>query len=226
MHYNYVSDMKNSINSYTVLFKEIIESDIGVDYKIYPNNNNKEKDKIFSIALHNTSKKEEYNKTLEYSLLIDDIIKLKKLLDSYRKKDLHSKVIFLLEELEKIDSIANDNTYNNDIYINVVAFFEGKLIYIRDNKCCININNKNVIFPLETEEANNWYAYLNKPVKIYAEVKKDMNGEIIEGIDILKLEPIEILDKDKVEKDFYDLMKELNVNNLTRIIIDMRHKDD
>lgn len=223
MHYDYVSDMKNSINSYTVLFKEIIESDIGVDYKIYPNN--KEKDKYLA-SLYNTSKKEEYNKTLEYSLLIDDIIKLKKLLDSYRKKDLNSKVTFLLKELEKIDSIVNDNTYNNDIYINVVAFFEGKLIYIRDNKCSININNKNVIFPLETEEANNWYTYLNKPVRIYAEVKKDMNGEIIEGVDILKLEPIEILDKDKVEKDFYDLMKELNVNNLTRIIIDMRHKDD
>lgn len=218
MHYNYVSDMKNSINSYTVLFKEIIESAIEVVYKIY---NSKDK---YLVSHYDASKK--YDKILEYNLFLNEVIRLNELSNSYRKKDLHSKVIFLLEELEKIDSIANDNTYNNDIYINVVAFFEGKLIYIRDNKCCININNKKVIFPLETEEANNWYAYLNKPVKIYAEVKKDMNGEIIEGIDILKLEPIEILDKDKVEKDFYDLMKELNVNNLTRIIIDMRHKDD
>ena len=221
MHYKYVSDMKNSINSYTVLFKEIIESAIEVVYKIY--NSNKEKDK-YLVSLYDASKK--YDETLEYNLFFNAVIRLNELSNSYRKKDLHSKVIFLLEELEKIDSIANDNIYNNDTYLNVVASFEGKLIYIRDNKCCININNKNVIFQLETEEANNWYAYLNKPVKIYAEVKKDMNGEIIEGIDILKLEPIEILDKDKVEKDFYDLMKELNVNNLTRIIIDMRHKDD
>ena len=221
MIFNFANDMRESVNSYSVVFKEIIESVMEAYYKVYQNSEEKDK---YLVSLYNASKK--YDKILEYSLLIEDIIKLKELSDSYRKKDLRSKVLFLLEELEKIDSIANDNIYNNDTYLNVVASFEGKLIYIRNNKCCININNKNIIFPLETKEANNWSVYLNKPVKIYAEVKKNMNGEIMEGVDILKLEPIEILDKDKVEKDFYDLMKKLDVSNLTQIIIDMRHKDE
>ena len=218
MHYkNY---MRKSVNSYTVVFKEIIESVIGVVYKIYQSN--KEKDK-YSVSLYNAS--EECYKILEYSLLYNDVIKLRELLSYYRKKDLFNKVDFL-EGLEKIDSIDNDNIYNNDTYLNVVTSFDGNLINIQDDKCCININNKNITFPLEIKEANNWSVYLNKPVKIYAEVKKNMNGEIMEGVDILKLEPIEILDKDKVEKDFYDLMKKLDVNNLTQIIIDMRHKDE
>ena len=174
MHYNYVSDMKNSINSYTVLFKEIIESAIEVVYKIY---NSKDK---YLVSHYDASKK--YDKILEYNLFLNEVIRLNELSNSYRKKDLHSKVIFLLEELEKIDSIANDNTYNNDIYINVVAFFEGKLIYIRDNKCCININNQNIIFPLKRKMANDWNIYANKSVRIYAKVKKNMSAKIIEGI--------------------------------------------
>lgn len=224
MYSNYVNDMRKSINSYPVVFKEIIESAMSVAYKIYQSN--KEKDK-YSVSVYNTYTKD--NEILKYSLLINDIIKLKKLSYSYRKKDLHNKLIFssLLEkELEIMNSIANNNIYNNDTCLNVVDSFEGKFIDIQGNKCCININNQDIIFPLETDEYNKWNVYLNKFVRIYAEVKKDMDGEIIEGIEIFKLEPIEILDKEKVEKDFYDLMKKLNVNNLTQTIIDMRHKDE
>lgn len=107
--------------------------------------------------------------------------------------------------------------------LNVVDSFEGKLIDIQGSKCYISINNQDIIFPLNKEE---WDVYLDKPVKIYAEVKKDIDGEIIEGVEIFKLETIEILDKGKVKKDFYDLMKKLNVNGLTQTIIDGRHKDD
>lgn len=223
MIFNFANDMRESVNSYSVVFKEIIESDIGVDYKIYPSN--KEKDK-YLVSLCDISKK--YVNVLEYNLFLNAVIRLNELSTSYRKKDLRSKVVFLSleKELEKIDTIANDNIYNNDIYINVVAFFEGKLINIRDNKCCININNQNIIFPLKRKMANDWNIYVNKSVRIYAKVKKNMSGKIIEGIYIYKLEPIEILDKNKVKKDFYDLMKKLNVSNLTQIIIDMRHKDE
>lgn len=223
MYSNYVNDMRKSINSYPVVFKEIIESAMSVAYKIYQSN--KEKDK-YLVSVYNTYTKD--NEILKYSLLINDVMKLKKLSYSYRKKDLHNKLIFSLleKELEIINSTANNNIYNNDTCLNVVDSFEGKLIDIHGNKCCININNQDIIFPLEREEGNNCGIYLNKPVRIYAEVKKDMDGEIIEGIEIFKLESIEILDKEKVEKDFYDLMKKLNINNLTQIIIDMRHKDE
>lgn len=223
MYSNYVNDMRKSINSYPVVFKEIIESAISVAYKIYQSN--KEKDK-YSVSVYNSDTKD--NEILEYSLFIKDIIKLNKLLFSYRKKDLRNKLIFssLEKELEIINYIANNNINNNDTYLNVVDSFEGKFIDIHGNKCCININNQDIIFPLEREDGNNWGIYLNKCVRIYAEVKKNMNGKIIEGIEIFKLEPVEILDKEKVEKDFYDLMKKLNVNNLTQIIIDMRHKDE
>lgn len=223
MSSDFVSYMKESSNSYTVVFKEIIESAMGVAYKIYQSN--KEKDK-YLVSVYNTYTKD--NEILKYSLLIKDIIKLKKLSYSYRKKNLHNKLIFSLleKELEIINSTANNNIYNNDTCLNVVDSFEGKFIDIQGNKCCININNQDIIFPLETDEYNKWNVYLNKFVRIYAEVKKNMNGKIIEGIEIFKLEPVEILDKKKVEKDFYDLMKKLNVNNLTQIIIDMRHKDE
>lgn len=223
MYSNYVNDMRKSINSYPVVFKEIIESAMSVAYKIYQSN--KEKDK-YLVSVYNTYTKD--NEILKYSLLINDVIKLKKLSYSYRKKNLRNKLIFSLleKELEIINSTANNNIYNNDTCLNVVDSFEGKFIKIQGNKCCININNQDIIFPLEREEGNNWSIYLNKPVRIYAEVKKDMDGEIIEGIEIFKLESIEILDKEKVEKDFYDLMKKLNINNLTQIIIDMRHKDE
>ena len=223
MYSNYVNDMRKSIDSYPVVFKEIIESAMSVAYEIYQSN--KEKDK-YLVSVYNSYTKD--NEILKYSLLIEDIIKLNKLLYSYRKKDLRNKLIFssLEKELEIINSITNNNIYNNDTCLNVVDSFEGKFIDIQGNKCYININNQDIIFPLEREDGNNWEIYLNKCVRIYAEVKKNMNGKIIEGIEIFKLEPVEILDKEKVEKDFYDLMKKLNVNNLTQIIIDMRHKDE
>lgn len=63
-------------------------------------------------------------------------------------------------------------------------------------------------------------------VEIYAEVKQDEYGRIIEGIEIFKLEPIEILDKLKVKKDFNDLIGKLKTNNLTQTIINMRHKNE
>ena len=133
---------------------------------------------------------------------------------------------------EVIETIKN-SSLNKDISLNVVGFFQGRVNDIGGKEPNINIhidiNNYSVIFPIpnkDIEIAKTWRNYLYEEVEIYAEVKQDEYGRIIEGIEIFKLEPIEILDKVKVKKDFNDLIGKLKTNNLTQTIINMRHKNE
>ena len=57
-------------------------------------------------------------------------------------------------------------------------------------------------------------------------LSKNEDGRVIEGIEIFNLEPIEIVDEIRAKKDFSNLMEKLNVKNLTKNIINMRHKDE
>lgn len=133
---------------------------------------------------------------------------------------------------EVIETIKN-SSLNKDISLNVVGFFQGRVNDIGGKEPNINIhidiNNYSVIFPIpnkDIEIAKTWRNYLYEEVEIYAEVKQDEYGRIIEGIEIFKLEPIQILDKVKVKKDFNDLIGKLKTNNLTQTIINMRHKNE
>ena len=133
---------------------------------------------------------------------------------------------------EVIETIKNSSLDEN-ISLNVVGFFQGRVNDIGGKEPNINIhidiNNYSVIFPIpnkDIEIAKTWRNYLYEEVEIYAEVKQDEYGRIIEGIEIFKLEPIEILDKVKVKKDFNDLIGKLKTNNLTQTIINMRHKNE
>ena len=133
---------------------------------------------------------------------------------------------------EVIETIKNSSLDEN-ISLNVVGFFQGRVNDIGGKEPNINIhidiNNYSVIFPIpnkDIEIAKTWRNYLYEEVEIYAEVKQDEYGRIIEGIEIFKLEPIQILDKVKVKKDFNDLIVKLKTNNLTQTIINMRHKNE
>lgn len=133
---------------------------------------------------------------------------------------------------EVIETIKNSSLDEN-ISLNVVGFFQGRVNDIGGKEPNVNIhidiNNYSVIFPIpnkDIEIAKTWRNYLYEEVEIYAEVKQDEYGKIIEGIEIFKLEPIEILDKVKVKKDFNDLIGKLKTNNLTQTIINMRHKNE
>ena len=133
---------------------------------------------------------------------------------------------------EVIETIKNSSLDEN-ISLNVVGFFQGRVNDIGGKEPNVNIhidiNNYSVIFPIpnkDIEIAKTWRNYLYEEVEIYAEVKQDEYGRIIEGIEIFKLEPIEILDKVKVKKDFNDLIGKLKTNNLTQTIIYMRHKNE
>ncbi|WP_302368506.1 hypothetical protein [Brachyspira aalborgi] len=133
---------------------------------------------------------------------------------------------------EVIETIKNSSLDEN-ISLNVVGFFQGRVNDIGGKEPNINIhidiNNYSVIFPIpnkDIEIAKTWRNYLYEEVEIYAEVKQDEYGRIIEGIEIFKLEPIEILDKVKVKKDFNDSIGKLKTNNLTQTIINMRHKNE
>lgn len=133
---------------------------------------------------------------------------------------------------EVIETIKNSSLDEN-ISLNVVGFFQGRVNDIGGKEPNINIhidiNNYSVIFPIpnkDIEIAKTWRNYLYEEVEIYAEVKQDEYGRIIEGIEIFKLEPIQILDKVKVKKDFNDLIGKLKTNNLTQTIINMRHKNE
>ena len=133
---------------------------------------------------------------------------------------------------EVIETIKNSSLDEN-ISLNVVGFFQGRVNDIGGKEPNVNIhidiNNYSVIFPIpnkDIEIAKTWRNYLYEEVEIYAEVKQDEYGRIIEGIEIFKLEPIQILDKVKVKKDFNDLIVKLKTNNLTQTIINMRHKNE
>lgn len=133
---------------------------------------------------------------------------------------------------EVIETIKNSSLDEN-ISLNVVGFFQGRVNDIGGKEPNVNIhidiNNYSLIFPIpnkDIEIAKTWRNYLYEEVEIYAEVKQDEYGRIIEGIEIFKLEPIEILDKVKVKKDFNDLIGKLKTNNLTQTIINMRHKNE
>ena len=133
---------------------------------------------------------------------------------------------------EVIETIKN-SSLNKDISLNVVGFFQGRVNDIGGKEPNVNIhidiNNYSVIFPIpnkDIEIAKTWRNYLYEEVEIYAEVKQDEYGRIIEGIEIFKLEPIQILDKVKVKKDFNDLIGKLKTSNLTQTIINMRHKNE
>lgn len=133
---------------------------------------------------------------------------------------------------EVIETIKNSSLDEN-ISLNVVDFFQGRVNDIGGKEPNVNIhidiNNYSVIFPIpnkDIEIAKTWRNYLYEEVEIYAEVKQDEYGRIIEGIEIFKLEPIQILDKVKVKKDFNDLIGKLKTNNLTQTIINMRHKNE
>lgn len=129
--------------------------------------------------------------------------------------------------VETIESSSN----GEDILLNVVSFFQGKVTNIGGKEPNINIhidiNNYSVIFPIPNKDmAKNWRSYLYEEVEIYAEVKQDKYGRAIEGVEIFRLEPIKILDNIKAKEDFSNLIEKLNVSDLTQTIIDMRHKDE
>ena len=133
---------------------------------------------------------------------------------------------------EVIETIKNSSLDEN-ISLNVIGFFQGRVNDIGGKEPNVNIhidiNNYSVIFPIpnkDIEIAKTWRNYLYEEVEIYAEVKQDEYGRIIEGIEIFKLEPIQILDKVKVKKDFNDLIGKLKTSNLTQTIINMRHKNE
>lgn len=65
--------------------------------------------------------------------------------------------------------------------------------------------------------------------RIYAYVELERNEDDwqdVKGIQIINFNFIEKLDKEKVEKDFKDLMNKLNVKGLTETIINMRHEEE
>ncbi|SUW04490.1 hypothetical protein [Brachyspira pilosicoli] len=141
--------------------------------------------------------------------------------------------------IDKIDIEENDvllySIENNYIYDDVVynysGYFIGNITDIGGKIPNINIhiviNNQSIKFPIKDKAtAKNWSSHLYEDVKIYAKVKKNINGIIIEGTEIFKLEAIESNDDNKVYKEFQELIKEIDFSNLTERILDMRHKDE
>lgn len=146
----------------------------------------------------------------------------------------HSNLIEEVEVIDKSDKVIETikhSSFDENILLNVVGFFEGKVTNIGGKEPNINIhidiNNYSIIFPILNKDiAKKWRNYLYEEVEIYAEVKQDEDGRVIEGIEIFNLEPIEIVDETRAKKDFSNLMEKLNVKNLTKNIINMRHKDE
>lgn len=146
----------------------------------------------------------------------------------------HSNLIEEVKVIDKSDKVIETikhSSFDENILLNVVGFFEGKVTNIGGKEPNINIhidiNNYSIIFPILNKDiAKKWRNYLYEEVEIYAEVKQDEDGRVIEGIEIFNLEPIEIVDEIRAKKDFSNLMEKLNVKNLTKNIINMRHKDE
>lgn len=127
-------------------------------------------------------------------------------------------------------SVKNNYIYNDVIY-NYSGYFVGNITDIGGKIPNINIhiliNDKSIKFPIKDKAtAKNWSTHLYEDVKIYAKVKKDTKGIIVEGIEIFKLEAIESNDYKKVYKEFQKLIKEMDFSNLTERILNMRHKDE
>lgn len=143
-----------------------------------------------------------------------------------------------IENVEFIDTITNQTIYKidapqieEDVFINVIGFFEGEIKDVGGtDKINIHIkldeaqDKKPLIFNIPLKEtAREWANYLYRRVSIYAEVKQDLNGKIIEGLEIISVELIEELDKKKVDEEFENLVKRINIKNFTQLIIDDRH---
>lgn len=110
---------------------------------------------------------------------------------------------------------------------NIIDFFKCKVIGIdyKESNIHLNINDLVIIFAVPSKELiEKWDSYLYKDVEIYSEVIQDSKGKILSIVNILDLQPIEILNKEKVEKDFNSFVKELDIHDFTQKILDMRNE--
>jgi len=164
--------------------------------------------------------------------LLNNLSFLKETLTDFFKK------YSFIEHIDFIDTVTNQTIYEinapkveEDIFINVIGFFEGEVKDVGGtDKINIHIkldeaqDKKPLIFNIPLEEtAREWANCLYRRVRIYAEVKQDLNGKIIEGLEIISVELIEKLDKKKVDEEFENLVKRINIKNFTQLVIDERH---
>ncbi|WP_297277648.1 hypothetical protein [uncultured Brachyspira sp.] len=142
-----------------------------------------------------------------------------------------------VEYVDMIETATNKKIYTvrpenkEELFFNVVDFFEGEVIDIggRDPNIHIIIDGKVRVFSIpekDREIAKKWRNFLYEQVEIYAEVLQNINGEILETVRLLDLNPINYLDKNKAEKDFNLLVKEIDISNYTQKILDIRNIDE
>lgn len=160
---------------------------------------------------------------------------IKKSINNFFNKNRDIFKIIIEQDNKLIDTIFNPIVIENNVIVNVIDFFDGKIIDIGGKEPNINIHidiidNGVVIFPIyNIETAKDWRNLLYENVEIYAEVKQDKNENILKGIEIFELKSKQILNISEAEDKFYKLIKELDItdkNTLTQTILDMRHKDD
>lgn len=141
-----------------------------------------------------------------------------------------------VEYVDMIKTSTNKKIYTvrpeskEELFFNVVDFFEGEVIDIggRDPNIHIIIDGKVRVFSIpekDREIAKKWRNFLYEQVEIYAEVLQNINGEILETVQILDLRPIEHLDKEKAESDFNSLIKEMAISDYTQRILEIRKED-
>lgn len=173
--------------------------------------------------------------TVDFSLpfAVIEIDIRKSIKDFFNKNKDISKII--IEQGNKlIDTILNPLLVDDNVIVNVIDFFYGKIIDIGGKEPNINIHidiidNGVVIFPIfNINRAKDWRNLLYEDVEIYAEVKQDKNDNIVKGIEIFDLN-LKVVNINEIEDKFEKLIKELDItdkNTLTQTIIDMRHKDE
>ncbi len=162
-------------------------------------------------------------------------VDIKKSINNFFNKHRNISKIIIEQDSKLIDTIFNPMVIESDVIVNVIDFFDGKIIDIGGKEPNVNIHidiidNGVVIFPISNIDiAKDWRNLLYENVEIYAEVKQDKNENILKGIEIFELKSKQMLNIIEVEDKFYKLIKGLDItdkNTLTKTILDMRHKDE
>ncbi len=165
-----------------------------------------------------------------YDLNIDKVIEYIKT-NFFSKQQYKNITSIEIEENEKvIRSIKNDIIFDEITY-NSICSLNGNVSDIGGKAPNVNIHiiidGESIKFNIDSKEtAKKWRGFLYEDVKIYAEVKKNSVGKIVEGIEIFNLEPIEELNENKINEDYKKLTKKIDLSNLTNTILDMRYKDE
>lgn len=129
--------------------------------------------------------------------------------------------------IEKV--IEQTQTLDEKLMIILSSNYIGKVVNISKTAVHIEVKIKkiqrHIEFSILEEQYNQYASYVGKEVNLYVKIKHDFDYEKIEGVKIVKLNPIEKLDSEKVETDFQELVRKINDPNYTDTILKLRHDD-